>query len=123
MNNIKLDANKYGYSLILRLTDENKPVSIQPYVVVSGYDDTTKTWTSGVYYQNLQDALDDFENENKIAYKRLFLLAQSMIEKSMAEDVQETLDILTEYKITKEEAEAFGLNTSEIFEDYEYEFD
>lgn len=123
MNNIKLGTNKYGYSLVLRLTDENTPVSVQPYVVVSDYNDQTKTWASGVYYQNLQDALDDFENEDKIAYKRLFNLAQSMIEKSMSEDVQETLDILTEFKVTKDEAEAFGLNTAEIFEDYEYEFD
>lgn len=123
MNNIKLGTNKYGYSLVLRLTDENTPVSVQPYVVVSDYNDQTKTWASGVYHQNLQDALDDFENEDKIAYKRLFNLAQSMIEKSMSEDVQETLDILTEYKVTKDEAEAFGLNTAEIFEDYEYEFD
>ena len=60
MKNLRLQKNEEGYSLIVRLNDDLKPVAVEPYVVVSGYDEKTETWDSGSYHQDLEKALDDF---------------------------------------------------------------
>lgn len=36
MKNLRLQKNEEGYSLIVRLNDDLKPVAVEPYVVVSG---------------------------------------------------------------------------------------
>ena len=123
MKNLRLQKNDEGYSLIVRLNDDLKPVAEEPYVVVSGYDEKTETWDSGSYHQDLEKALDDFNYGKRIGYDRMLKIATSLIENALADSVIDTLDTLTEFGITKEEAEELGINTQEVLEDYDYDFE
>lgn len=123
MKNLRLQKNEEGYSLIVRLNDDLKPVAVEPYVVVSGYDEKTETWDSGSYHQDLEKALDDFNYGKRIGYERMLKIATSLIENALADSVINTLDTLTEFGVTKEEAEEFGINTQEVLEDYDYDFE
>lgn len=123
MKNLRLQKNEEGYSLIVRLNDDLKPVAVEPYVVVSGYDEKTETWGSGSYHQDLEKALDDFNYGKRIGYDRMLKIATSLIENSLADSVINTLDTLTEFGVTKEEAEELGINTQEVLEDYDYDFE
>lgn len=123
MKNIRLQKNEEGYSLIVRLNDDLKPVAVEPYVVVSGYDEKTETWDSGSYHQDLEKALDDFNYGKRIGYDRMLKIATSLIENALADSVINTLDTLTEFGVTKEEAEELGINTQEVLEDYDYGFE
>ncbi len=123
MKNLRLQKNEEGYSLIVRLNDDLKPVAVEPYVVVSGYDEKTETWDSGSYHQDLEKALDDFNYGKRIGYDRMLKIATSLIENALADSVINTLDTLTEFGVTKEEAEELGINTQEILEDYDYGFE
>lgn len=123
MKNLRLQKNEEGYSLIVRLNDDLKPVAVEPYVVVSGYDEKTETWDSGSYHQDLEKALDDFNYGKRISYDRMLKIATSLIENALADSVIDTLDTLTEFGITKEEAEELGINTQEVLEDYDYDFE
>lgn len=123
MKNLRLQKNEEGYSLIVRLNDDLKPVAVEPYVVVSGYDEKTETWDSGSYHQNLEKALDDFNYGKRIGYDRMLKIATSLIENALADSVINTLDTLTEFGVTKEEAEELGINTQEVLEDYDYGFE
>lgn len=42
---------------------------------------------------------------------------------ALADSVINTLDTLTEFGVTKEEAEELGINTQEVLEDYDYDFE
>lgn len=42
---------------------------------------------------------------------------------ALADSVIDTLDILTEFGVTKEEAEELGINTQEVLKDYDYDFE
>ena len=121
MKNLRLQKNEEGYSLIVRLNDDLKPVAVEPYVVVSGYDEKTETWDSGSYHQDLEKALDDFNYGKRIGYERMLKIATSLIENALADSVINTLDTLTEFGVTKEEAEELGINTQEVVEDYDYD--
>lgn len=123
MKNIRLQTNKEGYSLIARLDDDLKPVVVEPYVVVSGYNEETETWDSGSYHQDLEKALDDFNYGKRMGYDRVLKIATSLIKNSLADSVVDTLDTLTEFGVTKEEAEELGINTQEVLEDYDYDFE
>lgn len=123
MKNLRLQKNEEGYSLIVRLNDDLKPVAVEPYVVVSGYDEKTETWDSGSYHQDLEKALDDFNYGKRIGYERMLKIATSLIENALADSVINTLDTLTEFGVTKEEAEELGINTQEVLEDYDYGFE
>ena len=123
MKNLRLQKNEEGYSLIVRLNDDLKPVAVEPYVVVSGYDEKIETWDSGSYHQDLEKALDDFNYGKRIGYDRMLKIATSLIENALADSVIDTLDTLTEFGITKEEAEELGINTQEVLEDYDYDFE
>ena len=123
MKNLRLQKNEEGYSLIVRLNDDLKPVAVEPYVVVSGYDEKTETWDSGSYHQDLEKALDDFNYGKRISYDRMLKIATSIIENALADSVINTLDTLTEFGVTKEEAEELGINTQEVLEDYDYDFE
>jgi hypothetical protein len=123
MKNLRLQKNEEGYSLIVRLNDDLKPVAVEPYVVVSGYDEKTETWDSGSYHQDLEKALDDFNYGKRIGYERMLKIATSLIENALADSVINTLDTLTEFGVTKEEAEELGINTQEVLEDYDYDFE
>ena len=123
MKNLRLQKNEEGYSLIVRLNDDLKPVAVEPYVVVSGYDEKTETWDSGSYHQDLEKALDDFNYGKRMGYDRMLKVATSLIENALADNVIDTLDILTEFGVTKEEAEELGINTQEVLEDYDYDFE
>lgn len=123
MKNLRLQKNEEGYSLIVRLNDDLKPVAVEPYVVVSGYDEKTETWDSGSYHQDLEKALDDFNYGKRIGYDRMLKIATSLIENALAYSVINTLDTLTEFGVTKEEAEELGINTQEVLEDYDYGFE
>jgi hypothetical protein len=123
MKNLRLQKNEEGYSLIVRLNDDLKPVAVEPYVVVSGYDEKTETWDSGSYHQDLEKALDDFNYGKRIGYDRMLKIATSLIENALADSVINTLDTLTEFGVTKEEAEELGINTQEVLEDYDYGFE
>lgn len=123
MKNLRLQKNEEGYSLIVRLNDDLKPVAVEPYVVVSGYDEKTETWDSGSYHQDLEKALDDFNYGKRISYDRMLKIATSLIENALADSVINTLDTLTEFGVTKEEAEELGINTHEVLEDYDYDFE
>lgn len=123
MKNLRLQKNEEGYSLIVRLNDDLKPVAVEPYVVVSGYDEKTETWDSGSYHQDLKKALDDFNYGKRIGYERMLKIATSLIENALADSVINTLDTLTEFGVTKEEAEELGINTQEVLEDYDYDFE
>lgn len=123
MKNLRLQKNDEGYSLIVRLNDDLKPVAVEPYVVVSGYDEKTETWDSGSYHQDLEKALDDLNYGKRIGYDRMLKIATSLIENALADSVIDTLDTLTEFGITKEEAEELGINTQEVLEDYDYDFE
>lgn len=123
MKNLRLQKNEEGYSLIVRPNDDLKPVAVEPYVVVSGYDEKTETWDSGSYHQDLEKALDDFNYGKRISYDRMLKIATSLIENALADSVIDTLDTLTEFGITKEEAEELGINTQEVLEDYDYDFE
>lgn len=123
MKNLRLQKNEEGYSLIVRLNDDLKPVAVEPYVVVSGYDEKTETWDSGSYHQDLEKALDDFNYGKRISYDRMLKIATSLIENALADSVINTLDTLTEFGVTKEEAEELGINTQEVLEDYDYDYD
>lgn len=123
MKNLRLQKNEEGYSLIVRLNDDLKPVAVEPYVVVSGYDEKTETWDSGSYHQDLEKALDDFNYGKRIGYERMLKIASSLIENALADSVINTLDTLTEFGVTKEEAEELGINTQEVLEDYDYDFE
>ncbi len=123
MKNLRLQKNEEGYSLIVRLNDDLKPVAVEPYVVVSGYDEKTETWDSGSYHQDLEKALDDFNYGKRISYDRMLKIATSLIENALADSVINTLDTLTEFGVTKEEAEELGINTQEVLEDYDYDFE
>lgn len=123
MKNLRLQKNEEGYSLIVRLNDDLKPVAVEPYVVVSGYDEKTETWDSGSYHQDLEKALDDFNYGKRISYDRMLKIATSLIENALADSVINTLDTLTEFGVTKEEAEELGINTQEVLEDYDYYFE
>lgn len=114
MKNLRLQKNEEGYSLIVRLNDDLKPVAVEPYVVVSGYDEKTETWDSGSYHQDLEKALDDFNYGKRIGYERMLKIATSLIENALADSVINTLDTLTEFGVTKEEAEELGINTQEV---------
>lgn len=123
MKNLRLQKNDEGYSLIVRLNDDLKPVAVEPYVVVSGYDEKTETWDSGSYHQDLEKALDDFNYGRRMSYDRMLKIATSLIENALADSVINTLDTLTEFEVTKEEAEELGINTQEVLEDYDYDFE
>lgn len=123
MKNLRLQKNEEEYSLIVRLNDDLKPVAVEPYVVVSGYDEKTETWDSGSYHQDLEKALDDFNYGKRIGYERMLKIATSLIENALADSVINTLDTLTEFGVTKEEAEELGINTQEVLEDYDYDFE
>lgn len=123
MKNLRLQKNEEGYSLIVRLNDDLKPVAVEPYAVVSGYDEKTETWDSGSYHQDLEKALDDFNYGKRISYDRMLKIATSLIENALADSVINTLDTLTEFGVTKEEAEELGINTQEVLEDYDYDFE
>ena len=123
MKNLRLQKNEEGYSLIVRLNDDLKPVAVEPYVVVSGYDEKTETWDSGSYHQDLEKAIDDFNYGKRIGYERMLKIATSLIENALADSVINTLDTLTEFGVTKEEAEELGINTQEVLEDYDYDFE
>ncbi len=123
MKNLRLQKNEEGYSLIVRLNDDLKPVAVEPYVVVSGYDEKTETWDSGSYHQDLEKALDDFNYGKRIGYDRMLKIATSLIENALTDSVINTLDTLTEFGVTKEEAEELGINTQEVLEDYDYDFE
>lgn len=123
MKNLRLQKNEEGYSLIVRLNDDLKPVAVEPYVVVSGYDEKTETLDSGSYHQDLEKALDDFNYGKRIGYERMLKIATSLIENALADSVINTLDTLTEFGVTKEEAEELGINTQEVLEDYDYDFE
>lgn len=123
MKNLRLQKNEEGYSLIVRLNDDLKPVAVEPYVVVSGYDEKTETWDSGSYHQDLEKALDDFNYGKRIGYERMLKIATSLIENALADSVINTLDTLTEFGVTKEEAEELGINAQEVLEDYDYDFE
>lgn len=123
MKNLRLQKNEEGYSLIVRLNDDLKPVAVEPYVVVSDYDEKTETWDSGSYHQDLEKALDDFNYGKRIGYERMLKIATSLIENALADSVINTLDTLTEFGVTKEEAEELGINTQEVLEDYDYDFE
>lgn len=123
MKNLRLQKNDEGYSLIVRLNDDLKPVAVEPYVVVSGYDEKTETWDSGSYHQDLEKALDDFNYGRRMSYDRMLKIATSLIENALADSVINTLDTLTEFGVTKEEAEELGINTQEVLEDYDYGFE
>lgn len=123
MKNLRLQKNEEWYSLIVRLNDDLKPVAVEPYVVVSGYDEKTETWDSGSYHQDLEKALDDFNYGKRIGYERMLKIATSLIENALADSVINTLDTLTEFGVTKEEAEELGINTQEVLEDYDYDFE
>ena len=123
MKNLRLQKNEEGYSLIVRLNDDLKPVAVEPYVVVSGYDEKTETWDSGSYHQDLEKALDEFNYGKRIGYERMLKIATSLIENALADSVINTLDTLTEFGVTKEEAEELGINTQEVLEDYDYDFE
>lgn len=123
MKNLRLQKNEEGYSLIVRLNDDLKPVAVEPYVVVSGYDEKTETWDSGSYHQDLEKVLDDFNYGKRIGYERMLKIATSLIENALADSVINTLDTLTEFGVTKEEAEELGINTQEVLEDYDYDFE
>lgn len=123
MKNLRLQKNEEGHSLIVRLNDDLKPVAVEPYVVVSGYDEKTETWDSGSYHQDLEKALDDFNYGKRIGYDRMLKIATSLIENALADSVINTLDTLTEFGVTKEEAEELGINTQEVLEDYDYGFE
>ena len=123
MKNLRLQKNEEGYSLIVRLNDDLKPVAVEPYVVVSGYDEKTETWDSGSYHQDLEKALNDFNYGKRIGYDRMLKIATSLIENALADSVINTLDTLTEFGVTKEEAEELGINTQEVLEDYDYDFE
>lgn len=123
MKNLRLQKNEERYSLIVRLNDDLKPVAVEPYVVVSGYDEKTETWDSGSYHQDLEKALDDFNYGKRIGYERMLKIATSLIENALADSVINTLDTLTEFGVTKEEAEELGINTQEVLEDYDYDFE
>ncbi len=123
MKNLRLQKNEEGYSLIVRLNDDLKPVAVEPYVVVSGYDEKTETWDSGSYHHDLEKALDDFNYGKRIGYDRMLKIATSLIENALADSVINTLDTLTEFGVTKEEAEELGINTQEVLEDYDYGFE
>lgn len=123
MKNLRLQKNEEGYSLIVRLNDDLKPVAVEPYVVVSGYDEKTEIWDSGSYHQDLEKALDDFNYGKRIGYDRMLKIATSLIENALADSVINTLDTLTEFGVTKEEAEELGINTQEVLEDYDYGFE
>ena len=123
MKNIRLQTNEEGYSLIVRLNDELKPVEVEPYVVVSRYDEKTETWASGNYHQNLEKALDDFNYGKRMGYDRVLKIASSFVENALADSVMDTLDALTEIGVTREEAEELGINTQEVSEDYDYDFE
>lgn len=123
MKNLRLQKNDEGYSLIVRLNDDLKPVAVEPYVVVSGYDEKTETWDSGSYHQDLEKALDDFNYGRRMSYDRILKIATSLIENALADSVINTLDTLTEFGVTKEEAEELGINTQEVLEDYDYDFE
>ena len=123
MKNLRLQKNDEGYSLIVRLNDDLKPEAVEPYVVVSGYDEKTETWDSGSYHQDLEKALDDFNYGRRMSYDRMLKIATSLIENALADSVINTLDTLTEFGVTKEEAEELGINTQEVLEDYDYDFE
>lgn len=123
MKNLRLQKNEEGYSLIVWLNDDLKPVAVEPYVVVSGYDEKAETWDSGSYHQDLEKALDDFNYGKRIGYERMLKIATSLIENALADSVINTLDTLTEFGVTKEEAEELGINTQEVLEDYDYDFE
>lgn len=123
MKNLRLQKNEEGYSLIVRLNDDLKPVAVEPYVVVAGYDEKTETWDSGSYHQDLEKALDDFNYGKRISYDRMLKITTSLIENALADSVINTLDTLTEFGVTKEEAEELGINTQEVLEDYDYDFE
>lgn len=123
MKNLRLQKNDEGYSLIVRLNDDLKPVAVEPYVVVSGYDEKTETWDSGSYHQDLEKALDDFNYGRRMSYDIMLKIATSLIENALADSVINTLDTLTEFGVTKEEAEELGINTQEVLEDYDYDFE
>lgn len=123
MKNLRLQKNDEGYSLIVRLNDDLKPVAVEPYVVVSGYDEKTETWDSGSYHQDLEKALDDFNYGRRMSYDRMLKIATSLIGNALADSVINTLDTLTEFGVTKEEAEELGINTQEVLEDYDYDFE
>ena len=123
MKNLRLQKNDEGYSLIVLLNDDLKPVAVEPYVVVSGYDEKTETWDSGSYHQDLEKALDDFNYGRRMSYDRMLKIATSLIGNALADSVINTLDTLTEFGVTKEEAEELGINTQEVLEDYDYDFE
>lgn len=50
-------------------------------------------------------------------------IATSLIENALADSVINTLDTLTEFGVTKEEVEELGINTQEVLEDYDYDFE
>lgn len=58
-----------------------------------------------------------------MGYDRVLKVATSLIENALADSVIDTLDILTEFGVTKEEAEELGINTQEVLEDYDYDFE
>ena len=114
MKNLRLQKNEEGYSLIVRLNDDLKPVAVEPYVVVSGYDEKTETWDSGSYHQDLEKALDDFNYGKRIGYERMLKIATSLIENALAEKVSDELDKLDKVKSLLHAHTDFSRETPEV---------
>lgn len=102
-----------NYTLIYRNTD------FQPWIVAYGYIPEKHAWSSGHYFQNIEDATAFIQNaKHQVPYDRLKAAFEHFIEHSTELSPESTMEILETF-FDPEEIEALGFNN--IKEEIEYD--